>query len=193
VSSVDRERGGPGTVEFAPVRGTSDPVVAHLALALRADDEAGSPGGLLFAESVATALAAHLLSRYAHSASSPPVRGGLAPSDLGPAIDFIRSNLGLGLRLADIAGAVGISPFHFSRLFKRSTGLSPYQFVLRERVGEAQRLLARGDCTIGEAALCVGFGSQSHLARHVRRHLGVQPRALMPSGRGQPGEEQEQP
>jgi len=71
-----------------------------------------------------------------------------------------------------------MSPYHFARSFKAATGLSPHQYVVHRRVERAKALLADTGLTIAEVARAVGFSNHSHLASHVRRLLGVSPRAL---------------
>ena len=75
-----------------------------------------------------------------------------------------------------------MSPYHFARLFKSTAGLSPHQYVIQSRVERAKTLLADSDLTIAEVAQAVGFANQSHLAFHVRRLLGVSPKALRREG-----------
>jgi AraC family transcriptional regulator len=92
---------------------------------------------------------------------------------------YIRDNLARDVRLADVARAAHVSPFHLTRQFKEAMGLSPYQYVLRERVNAAKAMLqaARSDLTLAELALAVGFADQSHLTRHFKRAVGVTPNA----------------
>ena len=92
--------------------------------------------------------------------------------------EYVEEHLGDDLALAALAGAVGLSPYHFARLFRASTGLSPHQYVLRRRVERARLLLAATDRSLAAIAQDVGFASGSHLATHVRRLLGVPPSRL---------------
>lgn len=71
-----------------------------------------------------------------------------------------------------------MSPFHFSRTFKVSTGLSPHQYVIQRRVGKAKRLLVNTDLPLIEIAYLCGFADQIHLAKHTRRLLRTTPKAL---------------
>ena len=71
-----------------------------------------------------------------------------------------------------------MSPYYFSRLFKQSTGLSPYQYIIQSRVDRAKRLLDQG-LAIADIAYSVGFASQSHLNRHFKRLVGVTPKAFL--------------
>jgi len=100
---------------------------------------------------------------------------GLTPAALKRATEYIEENLAEDLSLAAVAGAANLSPYHFARLFKASTGFSPHQYVIRRRVERARLLLATTDRPLAFIAQEVGFASGSHLARHFRRLLGVPP------------------
>jgi AraC family transcriptional regulator len=75
-----------------------------------------------------------------------------------------------------LASDVAMSKFHFVRLFKGSTGLSPYQYLLKRRMEQGKRLLQMGDLPIAQVALAVGFGDQSAFTAHFKKHFGVTPR-----------------
>ena len=75
-------------------------------------------------------------------------------------------------KLADLAE---LSPFHFSRMFKQATGMTPLQFVTRERMLQAQRLIRETSRSLIEIALEVGYTSPSHFAQVFRRMVGVTP------------------
>src|SRR6266480_253063 len=88
---------------------------------------------------------------------------------------YIQDNLHRGLRLAELSAHVHMSPYHFARLFKRSTGTPPHQFVLRRRIDRATTLLATGELPIGEIARVVGFQTPSHFTTVFRRITGITP------------------
>jgi AraC-like DNA-binding protein len=94
------------------------------------------------------------------------------------ALQFIQQNYAHELTLSNIAAAVSLSPFHLTRLFKRTLGISLYQHVLQVRVNSARSLLAAGTSgrSLAEIAAAVGFADQSHLTRHFKRITGVTPR-----------------
>jgi AraC family transcriptional regulator len=92
--------------------------------------------------------------------------------------DFVDDNLSMDLGISEMAGVANLSPYHFSRQFKRSTGLSPHQYVIGRRVERARELLSGTDLSVGAVASAVGFAHQSHLAYHVRRRFGVAPSSL---------------
>ena len=146
-------------------------------MALKAELEAGAPSGRLFGESLATALAIRLLQRY--NAFPQNIRAftcGLPKSKLRQVTDYIHDNLNQDLPLVELAQMTGLSASRFKCLFKQSTGLSPHQYVIQQRVERAKRLLGTTALTIREVALEVGFADQSHLARLFRRIMGSTPK-----------------
>lgn len=76
-----------------------------------------------------------------------------------------------------LAAAGETSPAHFARLFKRTTGCTPYQYVLRRRTDQAKRLLVETDVSLREIAFQVGRAGQSHFTVLFRKHLSMTPRA----------------
>ncbi|MEO1593102.1 MAG: helix-turn-helix transcriptional regulator, partial [Cyanobacteria bacterium J06632_22] len=80
-----------------------------------------------------------------------------------------------------LAQLVGMSQFHFGRLFKQSLNLSPYQYLLRQRVERAKQLLKQTDNPVSEIALECGFNSHSHLGRKFRQLTGVTPKTYRAS------------
>lgn len=93
------------------------------------------------------------------------------------AIEIMTGTTGRRLSMAEISSELGLSQWHFSRQFRKTTGLSPYQFLLRARVERARRLLGHGHA-ISEVAAMTGFADQSHMHRHFRRLLGTTPGEL---------------
>lgn len=155
-----------------------DPQVEHIGLALLHEIEAGAPHGRLYTDSLATALSVHLIQRGAPAGPLAGKPSGISPAALRRVTDHVVSHLATPISLADLAAVAGLSPYHFARQFRKTTGVSPHQYVLRARVEEARRLLLEGHAGVAQIAAGVGFCSQSHLTRHVRQILGVTPAAL---------------
>jgi AraC family transcriptional regulator len=160
-----------------PQYGVSDPRVVSLVFNMRDEIRAGCPTGRLYAESLSLALAAYLLKRYARKAS-PEGRfePALSLQQVSRVREYIRANLACDVGLAEMASQVSLSPHYFSMLFKRSVGLSPHHYVLRERIQEAQQLLAARRIPISEVAVSLGFSDQSHFSRAFRKMTGTTPR-----------------
>ena len=91
--------------------------------------------------------------------------------------DYIDANIGSALSITSLAQLVNVSPFHFSRLFKKSTGLSPWRYVLRWRVDRAiEMLFTHSKVSLSAIAIACGFADQSHLTRVFKRFSGRTPR-----------------
>lgn len=169
----------PGFVAIRNRFQVRDAQIEHIGWALQAEMERGYPCGRLYTESLATALAAQLVSNHS-SASRQPARmnGGLSGRRLKQVLAFVEDNLGNDLSLDEIAGVAGLSVSHFKVLFRQSVGLPVHQYVIRRRVDRAATLLRQGDLSISRIALETGFSHQSHLALHMRRVLGVSPKRV---------------
>lgn len=178
-----------GRVEVLGSFEERDPRVAGIMRAFLVELESqGRAGGALHAEVLAHELAAHLL-RYHSSLGRGASRRlarreavGLSKKELGMAVEFVDDNLSRGFSLAELAGAVGLSPHHFSRLFRLSTGLAPHQYAVCRRAERARGLILRGRPP-GQAALEAGFYDQSHLGRHFKRLFGATPQRAFDEAR----------
>jgi AraC family transcriptional regulator len=163
-------------IDLAVQRGITDPTFRHIAMALRSGVQSGAALDRMYGEALSTALAVHLLREYAGAKRQ---NGGLLREKLVRAVEYIQDQLDTDLTVSGIARAVGLSPYHFTRLFKESTGRTPYQYVVDARVKKAKELLTTGKFTISEVAYHVGFADQSHLTRHFKRVFGLPPKRLL--------------
>jgi AraC family transcriptional regulator len=177
---------GADRIELIEKRGGTDPTLQHIAMALRAGVQTGDAHDRMYGEGLSTALAAHLLREYGAAPIRPKRQhGGLPRAKLVRAIEYIRDRLDADLTVSGIARAVGMGPDHFAKLFKESTGQSPYRYVVEARARKAKELLSTGQFTISEAAHLVGFVDQSHLTRHFKRVFGLPPKRLLSRRRPQ--------
>ncbi len=102
-------------------------------------------------------------------------RGGLAPWQVRRCTDYLNEHACENVGLEELAALVGLSPFHFARAFKHSTGMPPHRYQLSLRIERAKALLALTDTPITAIALDVGYESSQALARLFRREVGVSP------------------
>jgi AraC-like DNA-binding protein len=102
--------------------------------------------------------------------------GSLPTCRLRRVTEYVQQNLDKDLTLANLAAIVNMSPYHFARLFKCSTGEPPHRFVVRQRITHARACLTAG-LSIAQVAQMVGFRTPSHFTTAFRRVLGVTPGA----------------
>ena len=100
---------------------------------------------------------------------------GLPAARLRHLTEFIDANLAGALPLATLSAEARMSPFHFARLFKESTGLSPHRFVVRRRIERACALLIDGQFSVDAVAHAVGFRTRSHFSMTFHRLTGIPP------------------
>lgn len=92
-------------------------------------------------------------------------------------IEYIDANLNYSLSLSELGQLMQISLSYFARLFKKSTGLAPHQYLIRQRVKRTKTLLKQRKLSIAEIADAVGFANQAHLNYHFKRLTGITPKA----------------
>jgi AraC family transcriptional regulator len=176
-SAADAMGVDPDRVAIAPQLHVRDPRIEHIGWAVKAELETLEPLGRLYGDSLGLALAAHLLRKYV------PVRtlsgdAKLSHRRLARVFDFVQTNIANDLSLCELAKIAGVSPSHFKTLFKQTVGVPVHQYVIRRRVEHAAELLQCGDPPLADVALQAGFSNQSHMARCMRRIIGVTPGTL---------------
>ena len=101
--------------------------------------------------------------------------GLFARSSLAPAVSYVTQNYPEKLCQATAAKLCDLSPFQFSRAFKKAHGMTFRDYVVRVRIDQAAELLRQQRASVTEAAFVVGFNDLSHFARMFRRRIGVSP------------------
>jgi AraC family transcriptional regulator len=146
-------------------------------LAADAEMRAGGVGGPLMTESHAIILSVHLIRHTTGARRLPVSADGVLPRrKLRTVIEYIMENLEGSPTLEQMAAVVHLSPYHFARQFKATTGSPPHQYVIARRIELAQQLLQRdGGLSLAEVALRVGFSDQSKFSFHFKRIVGVTP------------------
>jgi AraC family transcriptional regulator len=168
-------------ISLSPMLQLRDPMLQHIAWAVKAELETGEPNDRLYAESLGTALTVRLLRRYAKR--SAPQRG-LTKRQWRAVVDYINADLAQSHSLMKLAAVAGVGTSTFKVLFKQSFGVSVHQYVIKRRVEHAMNLLSSGRVKLNDIAQKAGFVDQSHMGRCFRRLIGMTPGAVAREYRG---------
>jgi AraC-like DNA-binding protein len=155
-------------------RQSVDPYLFRMAQALRCGFRRGVLPPPAYLDIIAGPLADHLELNYARPLRDRE-RKGLSESRLARALAFIDAQLPGEVPMDQLAAAACLSPFHFGRMFKRSTGLAPHEFVNLCRFARASELLASTKLPIAAVGRSVGYGNPSHFTTAFRRLAGQTP------------------
>jgi RpiB/LacA/LacB family sugar-phosphate isomerase len=132
-------------------------------------------------------LAFDLVNVFIHTSYVPRRRTfGIPPRYFARVIEHIRKNLDKPLAVSLLSRIAEMSQSHFSKLFKLSTGLTPHQFVLQERINRAKVLLRQRNARIVDIALGVGFENQAHFTTVFGNFVGMTPRQFQCSSDCEP-------
>jgi AraC family transcriptional regulator len=153
-------------------------------IALNLADEAlnGSPNGQLYTQGLCLSLIGIMANRFNSTAGKGPAC--VTPGHFGPRqkkqlLALVQENLGADLSLARMAEEVGLSTYHFARVFKSTFGDTPHRYVQERRVEAAAESLRNDQrASIAEIAQAHGFASQAHMTSLVRQRFGITPRSL---------------
>jgi AraC family transcriptional regulator len=168
----------PDQVELKPIVQARDSKLLNLSLSFLHEMHTDGLGGRLYKECLANQFAIHLLRHYC--AFEPVFRtfdGGLSHPALIRAIDYIHEHLDEKLTLEAIASHLNLSVYYFCTLFAQSMGISPYQYVLQQRVERVKYLLTTTLLPLCEIAVMCGFNDQTQMSKHFRRLTGMTPKA----------------
>src|ERR1700726_2081810 len=168
--------GAYGEVELHPSRKFANPRLRALVAAAHAEMVAGFPGGRLFLDSVEQAMAVALVKDYAVRHRPVEIyRGGLGAGRLRRIRELVDAKIEEDLSLNEMAQSVGLSTAHFARIFRKSTGETPHQFVTRQRVERAKAMLRLPEARVLDVAVACGFKTQQHFAQVFRYVCRVSP------------------
>lgn len=160
----------------------TDEFLKELVLTIRSEVEQGYPGGKLLFDSLETTVCAYLLTHYAATESASPLRRvtqGLSDHALKRVEEFIHQNLNSDISMTDLANVACFSPYHFSRMFKKTTGTSPYNYFSNLRARKAADMMAAGCDDVAYIARTVGFRDSRALYRQFKRLFGETPTAFI--------------
>ena len=166
------------SVELIAQFARPDPLIYQIGLSLKRAIQNNPANSRFYAESLSVALAAHLIENYSTLGSPLSEKdGSLAITKVQTAKDYINDFLFGPLSLETIAQTVDISQYHFCRLFRQVTGMSPWQYVIQQRIDTAKRLLDNPKSSIAEVSRTLGFSTQGQFTNFFRRHSGMSPTA----------------
>lgn len=168
-----------------------DPFIRQVGESLQSELRRAQPPSEAYLRPLASVMAIHLARHYAANDVPMPTAGGLPQHKLSQVKEYIASHLAGPLLVADLAKHVHLSPFHFARMFKQSTGQPPHLYVLLQRVQLAKRLLQDTDIALRDVASRAGFRTQGHFTGVFHRYAGVTPRAYRISCRAKAAQEVE--
>ncbi|MDN7850440.1 AraC family transcriptional regulator [Burkholderia seminalis] len=155
-----------------------DPVLGHLALAVAEGLDATGPLNTLFVEQVGLAIGTHVVRRYGNLRARDLQRtGNLSPAKVARAQELLMEKADLGVSIEEVAAECELSRGYFIRAFSRTTGRTPHQWLLEQRVMRARDLIETSDMTLADIAMACGFSDQSHLSRVFVRIVGHPPGA----------------
>ena len=156
-----------------------DASLTHLALAIESASRATTQNERRYLDSLGVALTMRLLCQP----QAPATENAASPT-IGRIADFIESNLDGPLSVGTLARVAGLSSSHLQREFRAERGTSLHRYITLRRVERARALLLRAELPASEVALAAGFAHQSHMARWMRRVLGLSPRDLVRAAEG---------
>lgn len=137
------------------------------------------PGRDIVMRAVVEEILVHILRHYSVPRRSEELelsRVGLIDRRIRRSVELMHSQLDQELSLKDLAAASYLSPFHFARLFKKLTGVTPHSYLAAIRTNKAQLLLAETELSITEIGMRVGYLSASHFTKAFRLATGTTPR-----------------
>ncbi|MGQ0540711.1 MAG: helix-turn-helix domain-containing protein [Blastocatellia bacterium] len=177
VRNTASENGFAGNFEFAEIYKKNDPLIQYIGLTLLDESDSDTPAGRLFSDSLIQTLTLHLLTNYTTAKSATAVvNGGLSGYNLRRVKDYINENLEEDISLVEIAAVADLSQFHFARAFRKSTNMTPQQYLMHQRLERAKELLALPHLPIVEVSLRAGFKNQSHFTTLFRKYTNFTPR-----------------
>ncbi|QMV19176.1 helix-turn-helix domain-containing protein [Granulicella sp. 5B5] len=161
-----------------------DSSLQHLMTEMGRETREGWPLGALYADLLALGLQTSLLRNHSNQQISPPFKGRLSLSLLKRAMEYITANLAEDIGLGQIARELGLSESHFAHEFRTSTGATPYQYLLQQRMEKAKALLRTTKLPIQNVSVLAGFRYPANFVRTFRQREGQSPDAWR---RGQSG------
>ncbi|TCU80642.1 AraC family transcriptional regulator [Bradyrhizobium sp. R2.2-H] len=172
------ENGAKPVSTLAWKRDARDPFLSTLSSILLTAIEQDPSTDQLFVDHLGLSLLAHFAQTYGGMRRrNGTAEGGLAPWQERRAKEIMRVRLSSNLTIADVAAECKLTPSHFARSFRRSTGVAPHQYLSQLRIEEAKRMMLTTKLPLADIALICGFADQSYFTRVFSRSVGASPGA----------------
>lgn len=178
IANIDPDIVNPDLVELIPSFAQAEPDYLIYGIGTTIERYLTTHSGRedFYIEHLTNAISAHLIKNY----STQPIRfknysGGLSSIKLKQAIEYINNHLAGKIQLQDIARELEISQYYFSRLFRKSIGISPHRYIIQKRIEKVKQLLTNTQLPLAEIALECGFSSQSQMTMHFKKLTGTTP------------------
>ena len=165
----------PQSIEIEDRVSGEDPLILNCFDMLETELKCGGFGQRMMIDALRSQLSVHLLRNYAKVHLPNDTGAALTKTQKRLVIELIECRLAENISLDELANAVGMSPFHFSRSFKADFGIAPYAYVIRARVTKAQEMLRHLKVPLKVIALECGFSDQSHFCNTFRKIVGISP------------------
>ncbi|MFC6646196.1 helix-turn-helix domain-containing protein [Granulicella cerasi] len=170
-------------VDFANRWALRDAGLARVVQEMHREATDGFPLGALYVDQLEAGLTQAMVRSYgSFDGGLKAFQGRLSQQKLRRALEFMTDNLHRDLRLAEVAAELQMSESHFAHEFRASTGQTPYQYVLEQRLERAKRLLKMGGMSVKEIAAEVGFSSDTNFVRAFRKRMGITPAHFSAAG-----------
>jgi AraC family transcriptional regulator len=161
--------------QIAQLQAVADPLIRSIGNTVRIGFRLGRPPSREYLQSISRTLALHVSEKYG-AQTKPVACRGLSANRLKRVLSMIDARLGESIHVAELAEEVHMSPFHFARMFKHTTGQAPHVYITAQRMERAKQLLAEGVLPIAEVAQRVGYQTQAHFTGVFHANVGLTPR-----------------
>jgi AraC family transcriptional regulator len=160
--------------------GVKDDLIQQIGLSLVAEMSQQTAGGRVLAESLANTLTVRLLQTYSAGGTRGaghriPDRWRLDDIRVRRVVEFMMAHLEDDIGLDELAASTNLSPFHFSRMFKATTGVPPHRYLGNLRLERAKELLAGTSLSVAEVAAAAAFSTAANFSRAFKQFTGVTP------------------
>lgn len=168
----------PDTLEIKYMGGFQDELIKSIGITIAQEIKTTSDTSSLLIDSLRNTLAAHLIHNYSNLSISNQIVNHeyrLEHAKLIKIEEYVLDNLTRKITLAELAETACLSPYHFSRVFKNSTNMTPHQFVLDKKITLAKNMITQKK-SISEVSYFCGFSSQSHFSCTFKKMVGIPPK-----------------